>query len=331
MKTTTTYSIAGPDTFRLASRKCPDGSGTNMQNWDKDVRYLVIPSEGKILGQSDQSGAEAKIVAYLCRKGNFRALFDNNIKPHVYVAMQLFQDQWKSSCEGVSRLCCLKIQDLKQDPEFKPLEKLIKESDNWPPSKRYYYMAKQVCHAANYKIGKNEFVSNTLKKSEGAIVLKPETAQEFLDFYYKLFPEILEWHRAIENQVRTTMLLKNLFGHPRKFTGLFRPDLLKKALAFIPQSTVGMITNIAIVELQERIDNGELPGLDLLQNGHDSILWQCYIGDEKDMAVEVAKHLNRKLLSPRGEPFSMSSEVAVGYNWKPASEKNPEGLKEIKL
>jgi hypothetical protein len=108
----------------------------------------------KIMAQVDQSGAEALIVSYICRYGNFRQLFLHGIKPHTYVGMFVFADVWKKEMESsgtdikcdIDELCRTPICDVTKNPFWKQLDKLIKSSDKWPSERRYYYIAKQICH-----------------------------------------------------------------------------------------------------------------------------------------------------------------------------------------
>lgn len=343
---TCAYIITGTDTFRLGSRKLlafkPDpGFGTNCQNWDKKKRILVIPDKGKILGQNDQSGAEALIVAYLCRKGRFRQLFENGIKPHVFVALHIFDYVWRKKFDAsvVDRALCTNIPNLKSIPGWKELENLIKDSDNWSSSERYYFIAKQCCHSLNYAIGWPTFQMNILLKSEGSVALPAAECRRLMDVYFNLFPEIKEWWLDIQNELRTNnRTLYNLFGFPRKFYGNWDDEMFKQAYAFKGQSTVGSITNIAITECQEDIESGRISpelGFDILQNNHDSAMWQCF--DNKDCinicAARVKTALNKEFTSPKdGVKFSMKSECKIGYNWRDAHEKeNTNGLKEIKI
>lgn len=101
------------------------------------------------LVQIDQSGAEALIVAYLTKHGNFRELFLNNIKPHVFVAMHLVPEYWSEQMhEDILPFLKSSVRGLRNVPRWKELEKLIKDSDNSKyPSKRYYHIGKTVCHA----------------------------------------------------------------------------------------------------------------------------------------------------------------------------------------
>ena len=76
-RVSTYYNVSGTKTFRLASKAIFGIYGTNLQNWEKSLRKLIIPDDGYKFVQVDQSGAEALVVAYLCKHGNFRDLFLN--------------------------------------------------------------------------------------------------------------------------------------------------------------------------------------------------------------------------------------------------------------
>ena len=284
----------------------------------------------KILGQNDQAGAEALIVSYLCRAGKFRDLFINGIKPHVYVALHVFAEQWSKMPDKVDnntliRALVAEPKDLKNVEGWKKLEAVIKDSDNWEASKRYYFIAKSICHASNYGMKARTFRINVLQKSDGAISKTVAECEQMLTKYHTLFPEIREWHDNVIAQVRKTSMLKNLFGHPRIFTGPHEESVYKEWLAFVPQSTVGQITNIAFTELQEEILLGKHPlDFDVLENNHDSILWQSLPENRDYCSKLVNDKLCRRLVSPRGEEFWMKSEA----QW---SDKSWGEMTEIKL
>ena len=287
-----------------------------MQNIPKKLRRLFIPDKDKVFVQVDQSGAEAMVVGYLCVPGNFRMLFLEGIKSHVFVALRLFSNVWQAELgRSVSEFCEAPINELKNIRGWDELNKLIISSDDWPADRRYYFMAKMVCHASNYGMKSPTFRINMLQKSRGAIALENKEAKRFLTTYHKLFPEINQWHNETISTLKRTKMLKNLFGYPRTFTSFIDESMYKEAYAFVPQSTVGCITNLAFVELQNRQDLMEM-GVDVLQNNHDSVLLQCPEKVVPLVAREAMKHMNRKLVSPRGEPFQMRSEALVGHNWK---------------
>lgn len=349
---TCAYNIAGTDSFRLGSRavfkykrgddEAKLGYGTNLQNQKKEQRTLIKADIGYKLGQRDQSGAEALIVAYLCRHGKFRELFIHGVKPHVFVALHVFADKWRvriSNPSVIDILLTLSPADLKSHPSFKEVDTIIKDSDNWPASQRYYFIAKMICHASNYGMKFPTFQINVLEKSEGAVELSTADCKKFLEYYHKLFPEIEDWHRRTQQQLLATRTLKNLFGEPRIFNGHFDDNTFKSAYAFVPQSTVGQITNYAYAELQELCDQGGTEhhpvknwGFHPLQNNHDSILYQNFPEFEKQAGDLVGLHLAREMVSPvDGTIFRMKTELQVGYNWCPfKKEINPQGLIEVK-
>lgn len=186
MRNTCQYGLAHTKTFRRVSRKLFDIWGGNLQNIEKSVRQIYIPDGFgehvkqkckywletgdlsvfteeeletlRVFVQVDQSGAEALIVAYLCRAGSYRDLFIHGIKPHVYVAMKLFKDIWRQKMKDgggliedfdIDVLSNTPIPLLKSNPFWRDLDLLIKASDNWSLQERYYYLAKQTCHCVS--------------------------------------------------------------------------------------------------------------------------------------------------------------------------------------
>lgn len=343
MRNSCTYKIAGTKTFRLSSSKILGTWGGNLQNIEKSMREIYIPDEGKIFVQVDQSGAEALIVAYLSKAGRFRELFQNGIKPHVYVALRLFHDVWPkkmmeqrliSSLDSfdINEVIETPIPELKKHPMWRSLDTIIKDSDNWSLQERYYYLAKQTCHSGNYGITPPVFRMNVLEKSGGKIVIDKDEAERFILTYQSLFPEIFEWHDDVRRQVERTFMLYNLHGHPFTITQPFILESQWKELyAWVPQSTVGEITNIAVTKTQQFIEESGL-NWDILANTHDSYLIQCPIPEAAVCAAKMTEYIQQTFTSPvDGASFTMGSEAQAGFNWSPAKkDKNLQGLKGLK-
>lgn len=367
-RNTTQYTLAGPRTFRRGSRKLWKKWGSNVQNIAKNLRNIYIPDGYKleleakcrywletgddsifteeqlvtlrVFLQTDQSGAEALIVAYDCEAKDYRQLFINNVKPHVFVALKLFKDIWpKKASEhrlgltqaDVELLCNTKIPELKLNPHWREIDKLIKDSDNWPISERYYYLAKQTCHSANYGIEWAMFQLNVLEKSGGKIVLTKEDSRFFLETYRGLFQEIPDRCRRVREQVDRVGILYNLHGHPLQITNYnITEATYKEYYAWGPQSTVGEITRIAASNLQAYIEQEKKPW-DILQDNHDSLLTQGPLLDVKDRAAKMKEFFAKEMVSPvDGVKFRMKSETAVGFNWGPHKEEdNKLGLREL--
>lgn len=343
-RNSTNYVISGTDTFRLGSRMLTTKLvrprrlgqvGANLQNIEKSARVIYIPDDGYEFTQVDQAGAEALIVAYLCRHANFRNLFLNNIKSHCYVALHVFAKVWQKELEhsgiNVKELTELPVGQLTSSPYWKSVDKVIRQSDKWPAERRYYYISKQICHASNYGMKAGMFQLNTLEKSKGRIVISKQEAEYYLETYHCLFPEIHEWHRAVEAQLLETRTLYNLFGHPRFFWYPAKEppyDVMKKAYAFVPQSTVGMITRLAFTDMQTHIEKHNLDW-HLMQDNHDSYLVMHPVGTSNEVIPVMQQFINREMTAPDGTKFCMKSEAQTGNNWSPASDKNEKGLRDI--
>lgn len=333
-RTTCGWGTGTAKTFRNQSYILMDKWGTNLQNPTNNICKIHVPDTGYSMIQADQSGAEALIVAYLCRAGNFRNLFLCNIKPHVYVALHVFQSQLEKRLgHSLSDYTTATISGLKSISGWKDVSDIIKSSDGWDAYERYYFIAKMICHASNYAATAGALQKHILVKSDGVLALPKRDCERFLSVYHSLFPEIREWHALVEDELKSTGELVNLFGFPRKFFGpLSNYKTIKEALAFVPQSTVGCITNMAFVEVQDWLEHNPEVEWDLLNNKHDSVMMQAPHEEALVCAALLQSCMQRPLISPRGEKFQMKSEVSLGRNWAKYDEKtNPLGLKETKI
>ena len=337
---TSQWVISGTNTFRLGSRKILSSLhdtpfinfGGNRQNIEGNMRIVWEADSGFKLVSRDQSGAEALIVAYLCRNGNYRSLFRNNIKPHTFVALHVFAEQFKKHFNSsyIDLALSTKIEDLRSLPFWKDLDNLIKSSDSWPSKERYYFVGKKIVHASSYGMQAYKFCMSVLQESGGTIVVTKRDAEQYLMMFHKLFPEIHLWHAKTYEHIRKYKELRNLFGFPFKFTGFIDDNMIREAYAFVPQSTVGTATNIAITEIQEIIEKEKL-NYHILLNGHDSIVAECPDNDTdiKYCSLLLKNGLEREYISPTdGTKFRMKSECKIGSNWANWSETNIEGLKE---
>jgi hypothetical protein len=218
--------------------------------------------------QVDQAGAEALIVAYCAKPGNYRRLFEQNIKVHTYVAAHVFKDVWASKMLehrlitsvndfNIQEMLDAPIEQVKQFPQWKPLADLIKSSDDWSVNERYYFLGKQIAHSSNYGVGPGMFRMNTLEKSGGKVVIGKEDSETFLLTYHALFPEVQSYHRWIQRTVDANHVLYNLHNHPYQITHYEIQDSQWKELySWIPQSSVGEITTIAYTRMQQFIEIG---------------------------------------------------------------------------
>lgn len=309
------FNLAGTKSFRLSSRKLMGEYGGNGQNIPESVREYLVADHGKVILQRDQSGAEALIVSHLARPGNYLELFKVGIKPHTYLALNIFIDKF-AAWAGVPKSELA----LKSPAQLKALGDLWVRLNTYISSHEdntaEYALGKMTAHAKSYDMGPNTFQLNVLQRSGGRIRLTLQEAKQFLLTFEALFPEIIEWQNEIRRQLKDTRTLCNLFGHPRVFHGRWTSELFREALSFIPQSTVGVLTSIAVTDIQQQIEDGTLEG-DLLLNVHDAIVMQVPDNEEcirhAMFAMDCA--FKRPLPSRHSGTFTMKSEGMYGPTW----------------
>ena len=213
------------------------------------------------------------------------------------------------------------------------LDSLIKDSDNWPLTERYYYLAKQTVHSGNYQIQAARFRMNILEKSGGTIIISQKEATDFLMMYRGLFPEIPESNRNIRSQIDKHRIIYNTLGYPFIVNQYdITEHQYKEYYAWPRQSTVAEITRMAFTNFQNFIEeSGEK--FDLLADTHDSMLAQCPLDKVRLCRDKMMEFMCQDLISPYdGTPFKMRAECNIGFNWnsKKSADSNPLGLQELK-
>lgn len=339
---TSAWIISGTDSFRLSSKQLfakkqkgipGTNFGGNRQNIEKSIRKYWQADEGFKLCQVDQAGAEALIVAYLCRPGKYRSLFKNEIKPHTYLGLKLFKNIWKKHFYEmmIENLCVTPIPDLKESKDWKIVAKMVKESDDWKPTERYYHFSKKTIHAGSYGMRGNTFRQQLLKESGGIINLTAEQGDTFIMGFHAEFPEIREYHETVLALATTKHELRNLFGFPYRITQKILHGDIKDLIAWTPQSTVACITRQAYVRFQEYIEVNK-KNWHLLNDCHDSYMAEAPEDEILECAKVMKSFLEIELKSPYdGTIFKMKSAASIGDNWGPKKEDNLEGLEEVSI
>jgi len=218
-RNTCSWGLGLAETFRNTSKKLFNKYGSNLQNPSDRICRIYIPDEGKVFVQADQAGAEALIVAYLCREGNLRKLFKLGIKVHIFVALHLFLQHWVSMGHVVA-LAAVKVpvEKLSALPGWKELYEAIKYHS------RYYFIGKKTTHASNYGMGPKTFREQVLVESENKIVISPAEAKLFLEKFHEIFPEVHEWHSEVDETLKREQpysILRNLFVILEPFNLIF--------------------------------------------------------------------------------------------------------------
>lgn len=164
----------------------------------------------------------------------------------------------------------------------------------------------KVCnHAGNYGMGPGQLA---------ALLKVPlARARELLESYHRAYPEVREWHRRIQDQLRKDRTLVTPLGRRRQFLGRWSDELFRGAYAFIPQSTVADYLNQGLVELWLRLKllDGAYPLLQV----HDEVVTECW----PHQVTEVQHLYHRCLEQPfdcEGEELTIPVELKVLLmNW----------------
>lgn len=276
------YNPAGTDTGRLASRKFyPTGRGGNGQNLprDKRVRKLYEPDRGHVFFYNDLERAESLVVAKITGDPLMLAHHRPDVDAHRLLAAELYE---------------------------KPEDEVTSDER---------YMGKKTRHAGNYMQGWKTFMDNLNQESEKTgVSVSAAEAKRFIQRYRDLHPYLSVWWRQTEAQLQRTRRLYNLLGRPRQFFERLN-QVLPAAVAFVPQSTVGDVLNVAFARCAADQELKDL-GCQYMMQIHDALG-----GQVPEANVEPAMTRMRELMSvdltvpDTGEVFAIPVEIAFGPSW----------------
>lgn len=273
----------GTTTGRLSSSSSVFGHGTNIQNFPKFIRNIIIPDEGKMFSEIDLVGAEAMVVAFLSDDKYLMKLFMEGKNIHTYTATLI----WNISSKEVEK----------------------EKEEGGDETKTKYYMAKRLRHAYNYRaswVAVKEQLSISAKEAKD-LIHKFEQANPFLK----------KWHQKIEAQIRKNKVIITPFGRKRIFFDRVSESMLREAIAFIPQDTVSYVINTFMKRIYKTLCMEQKDTKILLQV-HDSLLLE-YLPSMKE---EIHKRLFPLAHIPipfQHGFFTIPIKIKSGYNWRDLS------------
>lgn len=312
------FNIAGTNTGRLASSLSDFGTGTNLQNVDRDLRSVFIADPGMKFANIDLEQADARNVGAICWE-----LFIEKYGEE-------YAGAYLNACESGdlhTTVCSMAWNELPWTQDRKANRVLADQIAYRNLS--YRDLAKKLGHGTNY-FGTPPTMAKHSKVQREAIEL-------FQEKYFKAFPAIgrphrglnlddrQSWHKWVEMQIKTTQTITTLYGRERLFFGLpTDQSTLREAIAFAPQSMTAEQINIGLLNIWR----ANL--CQLLVQVHDSILVQ-YPEHLEDIIVPQLLSLIRAPLSlSRDRDFYVPSDCKTGWNWGDLSNTNPLGLKKYK-
>jgi len=162
-----------------------------------------------------------------------------------------------------------------------------------------YYLAKQGVHLTHYG-----GTPNVLARTLGITVRE---ADSFQKRYFSVRTGIPKWHRRVEFQLAKCRYVENAYGYRRFYFDRI-DGLLKEALAWIPQSTVAIATNIGILNIT---DDPELTRarVRFLLQVHDSSVfeWPTYLNNW----VKPRLHRHLTVTVPYSQPLVFQAGIKV--------------------
>lgn len=157
-----------------------------------------------------------------------------------------------------------------------------------------YADCKRAVHGTNYG-GSARTIAITLG-------WRVSEAERFQRDWFRLHPGIKEWHRRTEYDLQTTRTVRNKFGF--RIVYFDRPDnLLPKALAWIPQSTVAVVCRKGGYRLMKA-----LPWVEILLQVHDSLVFQIPV-HKSDCLNQLREPLH--VTVPHDDPLVIPWELRV--------------------
>lgn len=298
----TSYNVAGTKTYRLASRKNAFGNGMNLQN---------VPKEGKIdlkyslssVEPVDNDEVEEVILddehTGITELPNCKTLF---IPDEGYVFFDIDYSGADARVVAYDSNCKFLI-DIFSDDSLDLYSTIAAEYYKRPISKKdkERQIFKAICHGTNY-LGK----APTLAGKAGLLVAEVEKVQKF---YFSACPEVKMWQKRLKDNVDKSGFVENVFGARGYFIDRSDKNLYNKAVAWIPQSTIGILVNHGLVNIHEK---EEVKNVQVLMQTHDSLSGQ-YLKSDLEAPNRITQHMmiplkyQKELIIPAGIAISEKS------------------------
>lgn len=268
------FAIAGPTTYRFASRENAFNAGMNFQNIPvkekqkiKDdnyvklpnIRELFLPDQGKTFFDIDLDRADMQVVGWEADDANLKMVLRKGIDLHCMSAAEIY---------GIKGI---------------PVDELAESHPNYLEhrariGKAYRDKTKNGGHACDYAVGD--------RKLAQTLGITTHEASAFKARWFGLFPGIRKWHLRVEQAVLSQGFIENKFGARLYCFGRFN---LPEFLGWLPQSTVAGVINRALVNIDSEQQSGKT-SIELLIQVHDSLAGQ-FSTNRKEAEIANLKRL----------------------------------------
>lgn len=297
------YSVSATLTGRRGSKKNLFGFGGNSQNFPSRGRLsgvwkeCIISRPNRIFFFVDQVSAEDWPVQALSNNTVALDEMRRGVNRHYIFASKIFG---------------LTVDEIKNARTNKG--DLYTEAQIYDAEMKYY-MGKKGRHSNNYGMQPTR-LSEALA-SEGGFTVPLQSCKDILATVDRIDPNVKRvFHKYIQDCLASpSHMLQTPLGRERAFLGLRSGEknysIFNEAFAWIPQSTIGDNTGLAVRELEKDSDY-------ILQDGHDS-LCQELPDDEQELVklfYRTQGAFKRIITFHNGIEIEIPIEGQVGYDWK---------------
>lgn len=279
------YNPAGTNTGRWSSSKSVFGFGSNAQNITEELREAFIPDPGYKICYLDLEQAESRAVAYIAQDlAYIQACESGDL--HTSVAKMVWPE-------------------LPWNGDGGPKDRAVADTPFYRHFS-YRFMAKRGGHSTNYKI--------TPFSLARALKVETRIIEDFQERYLDKYAGIPRWHRELQRELQATGRLITPMGRKRIFFDRLSDDsTLRKAIAFVPQSTIGDLLNLGLLRLWRILDTGDRV-LQVLGQVHDAVVFQV-LAMHLHLIAEAVKLMTIPV-PIHGRTMVVPVEPKFGDNWK---------------
>ena len=157
------------------------------------------------------------------------------------------------------------------------------------------------------------------------IAVSNQEALEFINSYFKKFPEIKDYMQATVKFCRKYGYVNNIFGRRIHLRGIndknfnVRSFQERAAINAPIQSSAADIIRLAMIELNNLINSKKIHDAKMLLQIHDELVFEC-LKTKKDSVEKVVKKTMESVSSSEHHKFTVPLDVNInsGNNWEEA-------------
>ena len=154
------------------------------------------------------------------------------------------------------------------------------------------------------------------------ISVSNQEAKDFIDEYFKKFPEIKDYMNSTIKFCRKNGYVNNIFGRRIHLRGIndknfsIRSFQERAAINAPIQGSAADIIRLAMIEVDKKIEKEKKINAKMLLQIHDELVFESSLKNQKDNEKQISKVMS-SISSSEHHMFSIPLEVSVnsGDNW----------------